>query len=274
MAFFTVDKNKCSGDGACVADCPIRILKMDSELRVPFMIDKGKDLCIRCGHCVAVCPHGAISLEDMPVESCRLLQQDWRIIPEKLENFLKARRSIRNYKEEPVDRKTIESLIDIARFAPSGINRQPARWMIVYEREKVRALAECVITWMRGMIEEASPLAESLHMKNIVTAWEREDDWICRKAPHLVISYALKDDLTASQACTIALTYLELAAASYGVGACWAGYVAMAISMSPYVKKAAGISDKANCYGAMMIGYPKFNYSRIPSRNKPHIVWK
>lgn len=273
MGFFNVDKSKCASCGACVNDCPLKILEIDQKQNFPLMIGRGEELCIKCGHCVAVCPNGAIFLEPMPLSACRKLNADWRIPPDKLEQFLKGRRSIRSYKAEPVERQVLEKLIDIARFAPSGINRQPAYWAILCEKEKVARLSGIIIEWMRGQVAAGSSLADSFRMKNIIAAWERKQDWICRGSPNLIICYGLKDDLTAPQACTIALAYLELAAVSFGLGACWAGYAAMAINMCPEARKFTGISNKANCFGAMMAGYPEVNYSRIPSRNKAPVKY-
>ena len=274
MAYFIVDKTKCKGDGTCVADCPIKILEMDDKSHIPFMINKGEEICIKCGHCVAVCPHGAISLEIMRKEDCAMLKSGWRIPQDKVEQFLKGRRSVRIYNDQAVDKVTLEKLIDIARFAPSGVNRQPVYWAVLSNKEKVRGFSEIVINWMRSLIAGSSPLTESFRMKNIVTAWDKKQDWTCRGAPHLIIAYGLKDDITAPQACTIALTYLELTVVSFGLGSCWAGYAAMAINMSAEARKFVGLSSKTNCFGAMMIGYSKFNYSRIPLRNKPHILWR
>ncbi len=274
MSFFQVEKLKCSGDGRCVDVCPIDILKMDTAKRMPFMVSGGEDRCIKCGHCVAACPSGAVSLECMPVSDCQPLGRDWIVPIEKMGVFLKARRSVRLYKSEPVARDTIERLIDIARYAPSGINRQPVSWAVIYQTEKVRRLSELIIDWMRMLVKDASPLAESLHMQNIIAAWDHHQDWICRGAPHIIIAYGLKDDFIAPQAATIALTYLELAAVSDNLGACWAGYVSLAINASAQVRKFVGISSKASCFGAMMVGHPKINYFRIPSRNKPHVIWR
>ena len=80
--------------------------------------------------------------------------------------------------------------------------------------------------------------------------------------------------MAAAQDCTVALTYFELAAAAAGLGTCWAGYAAIAINMSTMVRKYVYLSSRMSCYGAMMAGYPRFNYHRIPMRNKPHIIWR
>jgi nitroreductase len=138
----------------------------------------------------------------------------------------------------------------------------------------VHRLAELVIEWMRGLISAGAPIAESLRMPNLVKAWDAGEDWICRGAPHVVIAYSLKEDMTAPQACTIALTYLEIAAASSGFGACWAGYLHMAINMSEDVRKLIGLSKRTDAFGAMLVGYPRFEYRRIPLRNDPRILWR
>lgn len=274
MKFFTVDRYRCTRCGSCLAVCPIKILKMDEIHRRPIMVSKGDKICIRCGHCISVCPHRAISLQYMHHDHGTPLRHDWRIGTGKIEHFLKGRRSIRSYKTEPVDKAKLTKLIDIARYAPSGINRQPVRWEIIYYKERMKGLSALVVNWMRSQIDGGSPLAKGLRMKRIVAAWESNFDWICRNAPHLVIAYAPKDDMAAAQDCTIALTYFDLAAQASGIGTCWAGYAAIAINMSNTVRKYVFLSNRMHCYGAMLVGYPRFDYHRIPARNKPHIIWR
>ena len=71
--------------------------------------------------------------------------------------------------------------------------------------------------------------------------------------------------------CTIALTYLELAALPFGLGTCWAGFVQMAV-MSPSIQEFLNLPEGHQSFGAMMIGYPEFEYHRIPLR-KMDITW-
>ncbi|MDD5729143.1 MAG: hypothetical protein PHV59_11325, partial [Victivallales bacterium] len=59
-----------------------------------------------------------------------------------------------------------------------------------------------------------------------------------------------------------------------GLGACWAGYVSMAINQYPPLKEYAGLRKRQSCYGAMMLGYPVYTYRRIPLRNKARINWR
>ena len=190
---------------------------------------------------------------------------------EQAELFLKGRRSIRSYKDDPVTKESIEKLIDIARYAPSGINRQPVNWAVIIGKKKVHDLGDLVSKWMEELLKAKSPIAESLHFERLVESWKRGEDDICRGAPCIVIAYGLKDDPMVPSSCTISATYLELAAFGFGLGACWAGYVNMAVNMSEDVRRFVGLSHRAAAGAVMMIGYSKYRYSRIPSRNPARI---
>jgi NAD-dependent dihydropyrimidine dehydrogenase PreA subunit len=52
----TIDKETCTGCGACVDICPVDALKLNEKAEVD------PDTCIDCGTCVDECPVEAISL--------------------------------------------------------------------------------------------------------------------------------------------------------------------------------------------------------------------
>ncbi|MBN1860687.1 MAG: 4Fe-4S binding protein [Candidatus Thermoplasmatota archaeon] len=52
-----VDKEKCTGCGACVTACPVEALKVVNE-----KVEVNEDTCIDCGTCVDECPVQALSL--------------------------------------------------------------------------------------------------------------------------------------------------------------------------------------------------------------------
>jgi nitroreductase/NAD-dependent dihydropyrimidine dehydrogenase PreA subunit len=274
MITIEVDRKTCKGDGRCVEICPVQILRMNEAGGVPEFIPGGEDLCINCGHCFASCPHGSIRLSTMSVDQAARLDYAALPKPEQVELLLKGRRSIRLYKDQPVSKESVEKLLDIARYAPSGINRQPVNWAVIMGKEKVHDLSAAVAKFMDDLIKSKSPMAESLRFDRLVNAWNKGQDLICREAPCVIIAYGLRDDLIAAQSCVISAEYLELAAYGFGFGSCWAGYVSMAINMSDEVRKFVGISSRAQAGAAMMIGYAKYRYPRIPLRNPAQIKWK
>jgi nitroreductase/NAD-dependent dihydropyrimidine dehydrogenase PreA subunit len=274
MSLLSVDQEKCKRDGICAEICPAGIIEIEGKKAFPKLIEGGEALCIRCGHCVAVCPAGAMSHERMSSGECPPVREEWLLTPEQVEHFLRLRRSIRVYKHRPVEKDVLESIINVARFAPSGHNRQPVQWTVVYDSDEVQRLTGLVVDWMRHLIEEGSPLASAMNMEGVVAGWEAGFDPICRKAPHLIVANANKDDTTAPIACTIALTYLEIAALSYGLGTCWAGYFNAAATFWPPLHDAMALSEGHVCLGSMMIGYPKFNFKRLPLRNVANVTWR
>ena len=49
---------------------------------------------------------------------------------------IKSRRSIRKYKNEPVDKKDIELILKAGIYAPSAKNRQPWKYYVYTEDKK------------------------------------------------------------------------------------------------------------------------------------------
>ena len=274
MELLTVDQDLCQRDGICSEVCPVAIIEFKDKDAFPTLIDGGEKLCIRCGHCVAVCPHGAMNHEIMKPEECLSVNDDWLFLPEQVEHFLRYRRSIRNYKKKPVEREVLTDLINVARFAPSGHNLQPVKWLVIYERDEVQRMAGLVIDWMRQLIMEESPLVAAMHLNRVVSFYDAGHDPICRNAPHVIVAYGQKEDRTAQTACTIALSYLELAAMSFDLGTCWAGYFNAAASFWPPMHQELGLPEENINFGAMMLGYPKYKYQRMPLRNETSITWR
>ena len=274
MTLFFVDAEKCLQDGICAETCPMQIIAFGGNGEPPAPTPDAKEFCIRCGHCVSVCPTGALSLSGMRPEDCPPIDPQRTLGPSQAEQFLRARRSIRTYTDRRVDRDLLLKLIQIASTAPSGHNSQPVCWRVVYDTGEVRRLAACVIDWMRQAITEQSALAVSMNLERVVAAWESGSERICRGAPHIIVAHAPKDSRAAPAACTIALSYLELAAPAFGLGACWGGYFNAAANLWPPMTEALDLPHGHASYGAMMVGYPKYPYHRIPLRNSPTVSWK
>jgi nitroreductase/NAD-dependent dihydropyrimidine dehydrogenase PreA subunit len=274
MGLLTVDQEKCKHDGICIAVCPMGIIEFGEDGAYPTMTDGGDELCISCGHCVAVCPQAAMAHNDMQPDDCPPLRKEWMLAADQVEHFMRVRRSIRQYKKKAVDRKLLDRLIHVARFAPSGHNAQPVHWLVIHDSDEVYRLAGTVIDWMRSLISENSPLAATLHMDRVVSAWEAGADRVCRGAPHVILAHGHQESRTAPMGCTIALAHLELAAPAFGLGACWGGYFNTAANSWPPMVEALKLPEGHVCFGAMMVGFPKYDFHRFPLRNKANIIWR
>lgn len=55
---------------------------------------------------------------------------------------IEKRRSIRNFKPEPIPNKDLKIILEAGRLAPSGGNRRPWRFIVVRKTEIKRAFAK------------------------------------------------------------------------------------------------------------------------------------
>ena len=273
LDLLTVDQQTCDQDGLCAAICPAGLIDF-TRGSFPAAISEADELCIRCGHCIAVCPHGSLTHKDMDIEGCALVREDLLLSAAQTEQFLKGRRSIRTYKRKVVSRKTLEKILDVARYAPSGHNSQGVRWLAIGQKDELHRLSGIVADWMRYMLNTMPELSLGMHLDKTLERWEQGVDVILRGAPTVVVAYGEQDNRMAPASCTIALTYLELAAAGMGLGCCWAGYFNAAASTFPQMKEALALPDGHQSFGAMMVGYPKFGYKRLPQRQSLDITWR
>jgi nitroreductase/NAD-dependent dihydropyrimidine dehydrogenase PreA subunit len=274
MNFISVDREKCNQDGICVSECPARIIVMDPKDGYPAATTDFKDFCLKCGHCVSVCPADAIRLDWLGPEKCPPVMKERELTPEQAEQFLSGRRSVRTFKEKKVPRDILEKLLQIACSAPSAKNQQPWHWIVIQEAVEVRRLAGMVIDGMRKFMQASPESAITMGYQRMVASWDQGYDRICRGAPHLILGHADKNWIFGPEDTALALSLLDLYATSLQLGTCWAGYVYKTANAYPPLFKALGLPPDHLAFGAMMIGYPKFKYRRIPARKRPRVTWK
>lgn len=274
VALFTIDEKKCRRDGICAGACPIGLIRMAPDGGVPRPIKGAERLCINCGHCLAVCPHGALALAAMPLDECAVARRDLLPDQEQMGQLIRARRSIRLYKDEPVAREVLSDLLNLAAHAPTARNSQHLGWLVINDRCEVRRLAGLAIDWMRDQVVNASPAANGYGMARMIKAWEEGKDPVLRGAPALLVLHAPADYRLGRIDATIALATLELAAFAAGLGTCWAGLLDTAASNWPPLLADLDLGEERVLCGAMMIGYPKNRYQRLPTRLAPRVTWR
>jgi len=274
MSLFSIDQKKCKRDGICAAECPAQIIVQADKKSFPSLLTNGEEFCINCGHCVVVCPYGALTLSTMPVGGCPPIDKSLLPTAPALKQLLLARRSVRQYKKTPVSHQLLAELLDAARYAPTGSNKQQVHWMVFQKPDDVHKLAAMVIDFMKTMLPVTTDEAMVRRFRRLLDAWDQGRDRVMRGAPHLIVAHSPSDLSFPEADCAIALTYLELYAYAKGLGTCWAGYFTGAAGLHEPLIKALNLPPGHQCYGAVMLGYPQYTYHRIPRRNEPLITWR
>ncbi|MBW1779932.1 MAG: nitroreductase family protein [Deltaproteobacteria bacterium] len=273
MGLLIVDENKCKKDGICAGECPVAIIKLKKDGGFPELVPGGEEMCLVCGHCVAVCPHDALSHKQVPIEACPPIQKELEIDEKEAVQFLRSRRSIRFFKQEPPDKEKIQRLIEIARYAPTAGNGQLVEWLVLTDAATIKRLAGIAVDWMRKVLEQA-PQSAPPYMPIVVRSWDMGFDAVLRDAPALVVASAPKEATNGMVDVTLALSYFELAAPKLGLGTCWAGLLEGALLYSSTAREALGLPHGHPYHYPMMVGYSKAKYYRLPQRKPPKITWK
>lgn len=159
-----------------------------------------------------------------------------------LEN-IHNRKSVRQYTSEPVSEEHIQTLLKAAMAAPSAVNYQPWRFVVVTERAELDAMAE-VLPYAR-MLKQA-PLA-------IIVCGE-------------TLWFDGKENIYWQQDCSAATQNLLLAAEALGLGAVWTG-VYPDPQRSAELSAFLGLPETVQPLCAIPIGHPAGD-------DKPKDKWK
>jgi len=122
-------------------------------------------------------------------------------------DLIKSRRTIRKFEQRKIDESILTDLVDCARLAPSGRNRQPLEYFIVRDEELLEPVFS-TLSWAGYIAPEGNPKEGEKPTAYIVVLVKNE--------------YA--DQLAKSDA-GAAIENILLAALSYGIGSCWLGAV-------------------------------------------------
>lgn len=274
MSIIEIDEGLCNQDGICAAVCPLELFNI-SEGNCPEPIPEINETCVRCGHCVAVCPTGALKHHNLDSFKFEPVDDSLKISKEQCEQFFKSRRSIRVFKDKPVSRDKLERLMDIVRYAPSARNAQEVEWIIIKNSDEIKKYSSMVIDFCKILITDGVPgIDPNPHLHKVIDDWNAGTDLVLRNAPALIIAHMDRENHLSQNDCLIALSNLELAAAGMGLGCCWAGFFMTAAGNYPAIAEELSLPDGHQCFGALMVGYPKFKYYRIPVRKEPKITWR
>jgi nitroreductase len=142
-----------------------------------------------------------------------------------------GRRSIRQYKPNPVPEKLIEKILEAARWAPSGSNIQPWKFIVVSDRD----LLEVIRKMSPGYLGE-TPLA-------ILVCSDKEKEYR--------VGGTLGRDYMSVADCSMAVENMLLAAYALGLGTC----VVKSFSRTA-VREMLEIPDGIEPELMVVVGYP------------------
>ncbi|NLD36197.1 MAG: nitroreductase [Desulfatiglans sp.] len=274
MPNIIINEQRCIKCNICSTVCVTGIIEKSNDSIFPRILKENENNCLQCGHCESFCKQDALLLNYLPEEKIQVSSQDSSIEPKRLSLYIKNRRSVRHFTSSLVDKEIISQIIDVARYAASGGNQQPVKWIVISGHSMVKNIAGLTVDWFRTIQNTSHPLGP--YASGIISMWDSGVDLICHNAPHLLFAHIPKaeqqiDDPTEA---IIAMTHIDIAAPSFGVGTCWAGLVQMAADAYKPLQEALETPKGRIIKGAMMFGYSQFEVRSIPRRNPADVIWR
>lgn len=270
-----VNTDKCIGCTLCKQDCIVSDIEMingKSHIK--------NESCIKCGHCIAICPVKAVSSNDEKEysmdEVMEYNKESFDIDPENLMNFMKFRRSVRLFKKDDIEEEKIQKIIEVGKFTQTGGNTQDVSYVIV--KDKLQEVRQIVLETLNEMSDkmisdENTPkqLIIYAHMwkqmyKNFLENPDGEDR-LFFKAPLLIV---IKANRVVNGA--LAAAKMELMTDALGLGTYFSGFLERALSVNPKIRGLLQIEQGEEFVACMLIGYPRVKYKRTVPRKDVKVI--
>lgn len=293
-----ISQVKCTSCGLCLAECPTGAMQQDSETG-DFCIKEGR--CIRCSHCGIVCPVGAISTNKGPFPRWR----DPKLAKDRLKAQLVGKRSVRQYRSDPVPQTVWEEILNVGSLSSTARNAQDWHATILrdesvgevgarimgYYRTLVRRMLNPLIRPVMYLIVTRSYLAslksyrryiekyfavgtpdvptQAIPMQAVPTQTipMAGRDRLFFHAPGVVILSAPKKNRHLGLTnCVLAGQAMMYYAQSLGLGSCMIGYAEIALNRMKSLRRELDIPPSHRVGLVFTLGYTDTRYRALPLR--------
>jgi len=283
-ALHFIDAETCRGDGICVEVCPENVLEiLDGKAAT---VQGREENCILCGQCVAVCPTEALEMPQLPNEFGELTALPFGY--DDFLYFLRLRRSVRVFKDRPVERDLIAKILEAAATAPMGMPPHSTEVVVLDRRQEHDFLLRELVKDYESMVRAFSnPVgratlrlasgAESYRMlKDCVVdlaryaneAHHRDGtDRYRYRAPVLMLFHGSRWAMSYEENAYLVSHHAMLAALSLGLGTAIIGLIPPIVDRSKVLRQRYGIAKDNRVPTSLIGGYPKYRYKRSIHRD-------
>ncbi len=286
----SVDHAVCRKCGLCATVCTHTKLQQPDRSAPPIVVEDMD--CIACGHCVAMCPTGALTHSEFGPGSIQPLDLD--LLPNAAQTMeaLRARRSFREFKKEPIEREALEQVIEAARLAPSSHNTQTTSFLIVTDPEMLKRVVNLTVQFLDGMSkyfrhpikgrfarmmggDKIAGLMKMLPVFEGVVelANEGADLPMLLDAPAWMVFHSAKDAGYGKVNASLAMENAMLMAQSLGLGSFYTGFLLVPTMRSFLMHDLLGLDHDQAIHGALALGVPKVSYKNWPSKRSANLRW-
>jgi ferredoxin len=286
-----VDAEACNGDGLCVEVCPENAIELVDE--VASTVEGRAEHCICCGQCVAVCPTEALQVRALAAGDFRRLTRP-DVGYDEFYDFLRSRRSVRVFKDKPVDRADIDKILAAAATAPMGFPPHTTEVVVINEKHELENLLSELIRHFDSMIKTfSSPIGRAMVRLSVgaetynelkvhviekaryANELHRRDgtDRYMYRAPVVMLFHGNRWGMSYQENAHLVCHHSMLAAASLGLGTTIIGMIPPVVDRDAALRERYGIPKDNRVVTSLIIGHPKYRYRQSIRRDLAGVVY-
>ncbi|NLA49478.1 MAG: 4Fe-4S dicluster domain-containing protein [Bacteroidales bacterium] len=272
-----IDYELCTRCDLCSRVCGSRRIIIAEDKRPVKLVEAG---CNDCGHCIAICPVNAIVNTRVDMNAY-IAMIDPGISYEQFANLVKNRRSIRNYRKTPLKQEHIDKLMEVARYIPSGSNKQLLKYKFITDERILQEIKTEMASKMRMVLKLSTSFPVRYFVKDrskssasrlVKLFFEDGVDTFLRDSPCLLVIYTEQKYFRIPQwDAGIAANTIDLAAQTLGIGTLMNGYFVELANKFKSVRKLARLISKDQVLTAVCLGYPTVRYKKTVYRRPLNI---
>lgn len=185
----------------------------------------------------------------------------------------KRRVTTRQFDPRPVEQEKLDKILEAGRFAPTAVNAQPQRILVLNEPESLAKVREfCTFGYDKKYAELTKECDDKAHGHNVYyygaplvlfVCWDKNACW----------HHPQSGESSGSTDATIVSTHMMLEAASIGLGTVWISYFD-----KEKARMLLNLPDSWEINNMIYIGYPAVDFTPNPKmsgKRHPlsHTVW-
>jgi len=285
-----IDQDVCRRCGLCAVACIHGKLEQPEKSAPPVVMEEMD--CIACGHCVVMCPTGALTHSEFGPGTIQPLRKELLPTAEQMMEALRARRSYRKFKDEPIPRDLLEQVIEAARLAPSAHNTQTTSFIVVEDPEMLKRVVDLTIKFLDGMakyfrhpikgriarlmggdfvkgVMEMVPVFEGV----VELAHEGAELPMLLDAPAWIVFHSAKSAGYGTVNASCAMQNAMLMADRLGLGTFYTGFLLVPTMRGFLMHDLLGLDHEQEIHGALAVGIPRLSYEKWPSKRPAAVRW-
>lgn len=249
-------------------------------------------ICLACGHCVAVCPTGALHVDgvqpaapDLPVSAASAAD---------LMALMLRRRSTRVFTAKPVERDLLEQIVAAAGTAPMCFPPTVVEVTVLTTREQVAPIVPATMAQL-AMLQKMMTSALGRVMLRLMAGkkvvrlfsdylmplarpwldkWKvDEEDHVTWGAPALLLFHSPGNSPVGETDALIASTQAMLMAEALGLGSIMLGFASSTVDRDKDLRRRYGLPEGHRVWNTLAVGHRRYEFQRTIVRDLKNVTW-